>query len=305
MKISIRILLLLGILALSFGISSAQSAQDQSPSAYLMDYINRINTGDYASAYTMMDNRNDTYEEFVAGYEHTVRIVPYFGFMGAAAGSTYVTSVLLGYQDDGTVETYYGYFQMHSGQLYEPIRNNGGWVLSRGDFRLISDTTVLPNSVLDTMLETAWDETLNVSGQLLSQAEVNSEQSLALFSYYDYINTGYYQNAWNLWLNPNYRLPYPNFVEGYRDTDYVMVYTGQSGVYPQTGVYYLPAVLVAENSDGSFETYSGCYAMGRFNTGALGIVNGSFTLLLDDAPTSDEIFDALANLNCPGIRMGL
>jgi hypothetical protein len=313
MKIVYRFAAILAIFALALGIASAEDNQDQRAESFLMGYINLLNTGDYASAYNMMDNRSDSYQQFVAGYEHTVRIVPYFGFGGVAAGSTYVTTILLGYQDDGSIETYYGYFQLHSGQLYTPIRNNGGWVLGNARFQLIADGLALANNAMDELLSREWQETVTVNAPTVVN-EMNTDEAYVLLSYYDLINTGYYSDAWNMWLSAgegpasrSYAPSYTNFVSGYADTDYVTVYLGTKQALnpPNALLDYLPAVLVGEHTDGSFVTYSGCYAMGRYSTGGIGIVNGRFSLLKDDTPTSDEIFNALASVNCASLGMGI
>jgi hypothetical protein len=304
MKFAFRFTLLLSILALCLGISSAQSVDVQAPLDYLMSYINRLNTGDYATAYSMIENRSDTYEDFVAGYEHTVRIVPYFGFTGAAAGSSYVTTVLLGYQDDGSIESYYGYFQMHSSQMFAPIPSDTDWIIGSARFRLLSDDLLLSNASIDALLATAWDETVDVSDELLTLAQANSESTLAMMDYYDLISTGGYDRAYNTWLSLQYLAPYADFVAGYADTEYVTVYAGSNQAVGTTSYFYTPMVLVSEHSDGSFDSYSGCYVFGRFNAGNLGIVNGKFTLLLEEVPDSTTIFDTLTGLNCSslGIR---
>jgi hypothetical protein len=313
MKLVTRFAAILAIFGLALGIANAQNNQDQSAESFLMGYINLLNTGDYAAAYNMMDNRSDTYQQFVAGYEHTVRIVPYFGFGGAAAGSTYVTTILLGFQDDGSIETYYGYFQLHSGTLYTPIRNNGGWVLGNARFQLIADGLALANNAMDELLSREWQETVRVNAPTLVN-EMNTDEAYVLLSYYDLINTGYYSDAWNVWLSAgegpasrSYAPNYNNFVSGYADTEYVTVYLGASQALNPANyrLDYVPAVLVGEHTDGSFVTYSGCYAMGRYNTGGVGIVNGRFSVLKDDAPTAEEVFDALAGLNCANLGMGI
>jgi hypothetical protein len=313
MKILFRLVPILAIFCLALGISNADSAQDQSAEDYLMSYINTLNTRDYAAAYRMMDNHSDSYTDFAAGYEHTLRIIPYFGSSGAAAGSSYITTILIGYQDDGSIETYYGYFQLHSGQLYSPVRNNGGWVLSRGHFILIAENNVLSNATMRELLEAPWNEAQNFTNLAVPTAELNTDKAAILLYYYDQINQGYYTNAYNIWLGQShglsrsYALPYTDFVAGYGDTRYVTVYLGTSQALnpPNYRLDYLPAVLVAEHTDGSFESFSGCYAMMYISTGGIGIANGSFRLLSEEVPTSEELFEALENLNCAGLRIGL
>src|SRR5687768_14222935 len=114
----IMLILLMGML-LVVGTVSAQTQYHNEPTieAHLMRYIDAINQHDYATAYAMNQGieQEQSYQDFVAGFAQTERIVPYFGSAGAAAGTTYVTTVLLGYQTDGTVESYYGTFRVSHG----------------------------------------------------------------------------------------------------------------------------------------------------------------------------------------------
>lgn len=310
-----KIILLSMILLVFIAGTQAQTNQTQSANAYLMHYIDALNLHDYQSAYAMLDNPTQTYTNFVNGYAQTERIVPYFGFTGAAAGSTYVTTVLLGYQTDGTVESYYGYYQLTSGWNYSPVRNNGGLILLGGHFKLIKDGDALHNSTIEEILSGAWDENLAVPKELETISEMNDEAARTLLSYYDLINQGEYGTAYTRWLSPaqglslDYRLPYQRFVTGYGDTTYVMVYTAQIQAIPQnqyrTYLYaYLPAILIGEHTDGTFVTYKGCYALGYLNAG-LGIVNGKFTLLQEDVPSADTIFPVMNSLNCANLGMGI
>jgi hypothetical protein len=223
--------------------------------------------------------------------------------MGAATGSTYVTTVLLGYQDDGSIETYYGYFQLHSGQLYTPIRNNGGPVLGSARFQLLSDDWVLSNYSIDTLLGAAWDETADVSDELMQVAQANGESTIALMNYYDLISAENYVPAYNTWLSLQYLEPYDTWVAGFADTKYVTVYAATNQAIGTTRYFHTPLVLVAEHDDGSFESYSGCFVLGRFSAGNLGIMNGSFSLLMDDVPDSASIFETLDTLNCANLRI--
>jgi hypothetical protein len=301
-------------------ISGATSAQTQhfnqtDGEAQLMRYIDALNQRDYAAAYAMWESPRQTYADFVAGFDHTERIVPYFGFTGAAAGSAYVTTVLLGYQTDGTVESYYGYFQLANGGNYSPPRP--GSVMVNSQFQLVQDGIALHNSTVQTLLSSAWQQNPNLPN-LTSMSEMSDHPADVLLDYYDLINFGYLDTAYNRWLSPahglarDYRQTYQQFAAGYRDTRYVTVYTGYAQAIPENQRHnylwtYLPAVLVGQHTDGSYVTYSGCYALGYTaqSPNGIGIVNGDFQLLQNDVPNATNIFNALNTLNCAALGMGL
>jgi hypothetical protein len=311
----IILILMLGML-LMVGAVNAQTVYYNEPTieAHLMRYIDAINWHDYAAAYAMNQGLEQSYQEFVAGFDQTERIVPYFGVSGAAAGTTYVTTVLLGYQNDGTVESYYGTFRVSHGSLYSPPQE--GWVLHGGDFQLIQDGMALHNSTIQTLIRTQWQENPTLPN-LTTLSEMSDYPADVVLDYYDLISEGNYQLAYNQWLTPathgvsrDYRLTYQQFVNGYRDTAYVTAYVGgyQSIPANQQRSYlslFVPVVLVGQHRDGTYVTYSGCYALGYLSTNMMGIVNGRFQLLMNDVPDAPTIFNALNTQNCAALGMGL
>jgi hypothetical protein len=262
----------------------------------------------------MLQSKDQTYADYVAGYSQTQRIVPYLGRGGAAAGSTYITTVLLGYQTDGTVETYYGFFQLASGQNYAlPL---DGWVLVRGSFQLVKDGTAPHNATIASLISSEWQENITLPPEIASLGEMSTDEADTILDYYDWVNQRDYNTAYNQWLTPahglvrDYRPPFNQFSNGYSDTAYVMVYAGQTQGIPveQQRSYlnsYLPTVLVGHHWDGSFVTYSGCYALGNLYAGEQGIVNGRFRLLTNSLPDAATLFNALNGLNCAALGMGI
>jgi hypothetical protein len=316
MKKIISALIISLMLVIMVGSVSAQSNQDNQATVegHLMRYIDAINLRDYATAYAMLEAPQQSYQNFVTGYAQTQRIIPYFGRVGAAAGSLYVTSVLLGYQTDGTVESYYGYFKLSHGANYVPQRE--GYVMTGSQFQLLRDGIALHNSTIQTLLNAEWTE--NPAVPLLSSlSEMSDYPAEVMLEYYDLINAQNYGTAYAQWLNrathgltADYRLPYQQFVTGYGDTAYVTVYAGAFQPIPlaqQRGYLstYLPVILVGHHNDDNFVTYSGCYALGNLGVNQLGIVNGKFQLLFNGAPNAATIFNTLDQLDCATLGMGL
>lgn len=315
----IMLILIVGML-LMVGAVNAQTVYYNEPTieAHLMRYIDAINRHDYATAYAMNQGigQEQSYQNFVAGFAQTERIVPYFGIGGAAAGTTYVTTVLLGYQTDGTVESYYGTFRVSHGSLYSPPQQ--GWVLHGGDFELVQDGTALHNSTIQTLISTQWQPNQNLTlPNLTTVSEMSDYPADVVLDYYDLINEKNFSTAYTQWLNPathgltrDYRLPYQQFVNGYSDTTYVTAYAGAFQQIPTNQQrsylsFFLPVVLVGQHLDGTYVTYSGCYALGYLSTNTMGIVNGRFQLLMNDVPDAATIFNALNTQNCAALGMGL
>ncbi|HEX2623059.1 MAG TPA: hypothetical protein VHL11_23020 [Phototrophicaceae bacterium] len=307
-------LMLLGILFLTginAGVIEAQTSAASEPfDNYLMRYFDAINQGDYRTAYAMRYNPTQTYENFVAGYADTTRIVPYFGFTGVAAGTTYITTILLGYQTDGTVKSYYGNFRMTYGSIFDPIVNNGGPVMLGADFALVKDGEALHNTSIQYLLSEAWDANHNIPTDVPNLSAMSSIGSDLLLGYYDLINGKNYRPAYDWWLvlsdgSHSNHLSYEQFAAGYQDTAYVTVYVGDIQAVSATSIQGLlvPAVLISQHTDGNFTTYSGCYGLSQVN-GIYKIAAGKFTKLLANVPDSATAFNALNNLNCAALLPG-
>lgn len=297
MKLLTRLLLLTLILLMGVGAINAQT-NNESFESYLMRYINAINLGDYETAYAMIHEPDETFADFVAGYAETERIVPYFGFQGVAAGSTYITTVLLGFQTDDTVESYYGYYQLTYGAIFDPILNNGGPVLLGGQFKLVKDGEALHNTSIQTLLREEWDANRPIPADVPNLSAMSNIGGTLLLDYYDQINAQDYAGAYGWWL-PDHRTPYERFQAGYGDTTYVTVYAGDvQAVTPNSlQALLVPAVLVSQHDDDTFTTYSGCYAMSYVNN-TYKILQGKFTLLENEVPDAELVFDTLNTTYC-------
>lgn len=305
------------VLLLLLAIACVAQAQDEPPIDFLTRYINAINMHDYTAAYAMRVTPQQSYVDFVAGYKDTAYIVPYFGFTGVAAGSTYVTTVLLGYNTDGTVDSFYGYFQVTSGQSLAPVINIDDWVLLDGVFEQLPVELAVHNTPMQTLLEMAYTQNPVVDyGPPLLSAMDNSF-SRGMLNYYDAINEGDFVTAYNTWLSPTnssitvgHGPTYKPWVDGYSDTSYITVYAGDAQAWnspfnananPAANTYlaaYLPVVLLSQHTDKTFEAFSGCYLMGLKADGSIGIVSGKVFFVQDSPMDAETLFTTLNNLAC-------
>ena len=307
-RLLVTSLILLTILALNLPTSDAAppAVVGESPQAMLYRYWNAINLQDYQTAYRMLLAPTRTYEDYVAGFGDTIRIEPYFGefYTTGAATIGLVQSVLLGYQTDGTVQSFGGCFTVGRSSF------NSEWYITGFDLALLAHT--VPDAAAIHHILTG-NCTTNL-GTIAVTRPAEDDATPMLLTYYDAINAGDYATAYAMWLQPlpgpmpnggppaDYRPPFDQFVNGYQDTAFVNVYPGN---YLHLGAAagrpylagYLPAVLVGQHTDGQFVTYAGCYVIGALPSGGPGIVNGRFRLLYEDVPMGDDILTAL-NLDC-------
>jgi hypothetical protein len=86
--------------------------------------------------------------------------------------------------------------------------------------------------------------------------------------YYNAINRQDYRQAYNYWEQPSTSLaPYDQFVQGYADTTSVALSTGTVSEDAGAGNIYasVPVVLQATHTNGSHQTFYGCYIVHRVN----------------------------------------
>jgi hypothetical protein len=127
-------------------------------------------------------------------------------------------------------------------------------------------------------------------------------------SYYDAVNKREYARAYSYWEPSAAERELPEFHEfanGYADTSSIQVTLGMIGSGVGAGQLYfsVPVTLVAFMSDGSIQTFVGCYTLhlGRPQLQAeppfqpMAIQHASISLVNNDAPTSDLMTDACAS----------
>ncbi len=96
----------------------------------------------------------------------------------------------------------------------------------------------------------------------------------ALKSYYNAVNRKEYERAYSYFQgspnpSPDVAPPYNQFVAGYADTVSTTLAVGKETIDAGAGNIYssIPVVITAKRTNGSTETFSGCYFMHRVNDG--------------------------------------
>ncbi len=300
------IVVLIGVCLMTFG---AVQALPNTAQGVLLTYYTDINLKDYASAYHLWQNPPQTYQNFASGFTQTDKVEPYFGALqshGIAGELGRLPVVLLSYNTNGTIGSYFGCFKLStayqiSGATIHPISSSGIPDAASITQYMTVNCFNVPASVPTTFLDTS-----------------NPAYGL-MWSYFRAINQRDYTTAYNDWLHPipgpkpngqpaqDYRPTYTAFVNGYSDTVWIDIYPGaydESGA--SAGHSYLdgmmPMVLVGQRNNGTVTAYYGCFVVGAFPTGEFGIVSGRFFAFLNDIPTADQII-AHEPTDCPSLNL--
>jgi hypothetical protein len=276
--------------------------------AMLYNYYTAINQANYQAAYNLWASPIQTYQQFASGFSPTTFIFPYFGPLvspqplNPTSGS--IRGVLVAYEAGGNVQTYAGCFNVG---LY----NVNTWLITGANFSLVMNGNPLDITSINVLLAQGCG-TFPTSPVLTTT--IRGAQAEMVLAYIDYLNARQYSTAWNMWLHPapgpqpngspatDYRTPFANFQAGYTDTNFIYPYFGNYAYMgAAAGKPYLdgllPAVLVAQKTNGTYQTYAGCYVIGRLTNGHYGIVNGRFNLFSNEAPTGTDIVNNL-NIDC-------
>src|SRR5579862_9892872 len=134
-------IMVIALALLGVGNSSPVHAQVQVNQAFLLAYYNLINLKQYQAAYAFWSAPPQTYDNFAAGYQDTVAVLPYVGdfqpypqssMVGGEAGR--FPGVMIGYHTDGSVVSYYGCWVVG-----QDARTGTGALLLNANFTLLAD----------------------------------------------------------------------------------------------------------------------------------------------------------------------
>lgn len=314
-KILLSIIMLLAMMSQPV-LAQGNIAND--PLTMLQKYYNLLNHKQYASAYVSL-HTDQSFIDYVVGFEETAHIDTYFGVPQSNGEDTRVPSVLVSHQTDTSIQVYAGCFILGSypalGTIYYRIDGTTLQQLGYSGEPSIGSVANFTSTV----------DCYGTASNFPTQASRGpGEAGILLRQYFDSIENRNYEIAYRLWLAPlpgpkpngapavDYRPNLPSFIEGYWQTKTIAVYTGSLGEYQfggaSAGHSYLdgfqPIVLVAEESNGQITTYSGCFVMGHFVSGGMGIVNGQLQLLMDGVPSADVINTALS-IDCSSLGISL
>lgn len=296
----------------------AQERIASDPLTMLQQYYNLLNRHQYASAFGWLTT-DQSFLNYVGGFEMTDRIDTYFGTPQTDGNDTRVPAVLVSHQTDTSIQTYAGCFILGlypaAGTAYYHI---DGATLQQMGF---SGEPSIGSVAGFTSTASCYGNASNFPTQA---SRGPGEAGSLLRQYFKAIEDHSYDLAYRLWLAPvpgpqpngapavDYRPFLPDFIEGYLQTRTIVVYTGSMGEYQFLGASaghgyldgFQPVVLVAEETNGQITTYSGCYVMGHFLSGGMGIVNGRLQVLTGGVPTATMINSALS-VDCTSLGISV
>lgn len=227
----------------------------------LASFYNAINRQDYQRAYGYWQNPPSDYTSFVQGYANTasVQVIvrpPTFTDAGAGNLHEQVATVLIAKQRDGSTQTFAGCYTTHKSNLRPPdIPQVDTWHLSQATVAQVANEASIPNLLAQSCPNQPTPAYNNT----------NSPIDL-LASFYDAINRQDYQRAYAYWQNPP--SDYTSFVQGYANTaNVLLIVQPPATVGAAAGSSYgsIPTVLVAQQRDGSTQTFAGCYVTRKSN----------------------------------------
>jgi hypothetical protein len=196
---------------------------------------------------------------------------------GAAAGNLYyaVPAVLRATHTDGTVWTFAGCYLLHLGQP----ANLGAppfipMAVQAANVQPAADSTELPLMAAQACQELGAAESplppapTPPPGDTSAVYYIDDRSGPAevMQSFYNAINRREYVRAYSYWEAAGaaaFLPPYPQFEQGYSTTASVQLIVGQAISEGAAGqLYYrLPAAMVAAQSDGTIQTFVGCYTL--------------------------------------------
>jgi hypothetical protein len=136
-----------------------------------------------------------------------------------------------------------------------------------------------PNDVLLSQLGTYLGEEKYTQGFPATSGQApfyedRTDPAAALVSYYNAVNREEYERAYSYFEGapnppPSLAPPFAQFVQGYADTASVALAVGKFTTDAGAGNIFaaVPVAIIATHTNGSKETFSGCYIMHRVNDG--------------------------------------
>jgi len=290
-------------------VSAAQYIDDRSnPERLVASLINAINRREYPRAYGYWQNTDQLapFDQYAQGYAKTDSVTLKTGPVrgSAGAGQFYYTipAILAAKMADGSTQTFVACYQIH-------LSNPGMQVtppFSPMAIQKAYTEKVSNNSATATLLSQICqkgsfpDDPLSPAGPSNapdSQRYTDDRSSAVavLRSLVNAINRKEYSRAYSYWEPGSVVAPFSDFQNGYVKTASVAVTTGavQSDAGAGQLYYNAPVTLKAKMSDGSTQTFVGCYVFHLANPGIqsppfqpLGIKSATVKKVANNADTT-------------------
>lgn len=292
------------------------------PEDVLTSFYNAIERKEYARAYSYwgrtsgVDASVPPFTDFVQSYQNivTVDLKTWRGTSNPGAGQINDTlgAVLVEHLTDGTTPTFAGCYYLR---------------MSRPEMQVMPpfipfniDSSKMQQVVNDAHPE---DQVSTICGEPIPQQppigpllpqpmpsdkvpylDSRSTPEEVVASLYNAINSKEYVRAYSYWQETPQRQPFSQFQQGYASTQSVVLTTSPASSNIGAGQihYTLPVTLTAHNTDGTTQTFVGCYVLHLLNPGIqttppfqpLGIESADIRQVPNDAHLGTALQDCAA-----------
>ncbi len=251
------------------------------PQTLLQSFYNAINRKEYARAYAYWDARAAgdklaAFDQFQQGYANTASVQLTIGTVGgdAGAGQLYysVPVVLVATHTDGTTQTFAGCYTLHLSRPaiqgvppFQPLAIVGATVQQATAGANAADLLAgaCPAAAATVPPATPADPAAIGADRYLDN---RSSPESVVRSFYNAINRKEYVRAYSYWepAAAATQLPaYPQFAQGYADTQAVNLTLGQVSGDAGAGqrYYSVPVTIVSKQTGAKTQTFVGCYTL--------------------------------------------
>ncbi len=265
--------------------TSPQYLDDRSTAQeVILSYYNAINAKQYARAYSYWETNVDSsqlppFQQFQHGYATTLAVGVTFGSVssGVGAGQIYfsVPVELQSKTSDNGEQTFVGCYTLHLGNPaiqtsppYHPLAIQSAKIDQVASIASAQD--LLANACNDqpgsgagpTVTPPSDPNDISANNYL----DNRSDGAAVMRSYYNAINTKQYARAYSYWetnVDSSQLAPFDQFQQGYAQTKSVALTIGNVRLGAAAGNLYasVPATIVATMTDGSTQTFVGCYTL--------------------------------------------
>jgi len=246
--------------------------------AVIKSLFNAINLHQYARAYSYWDDtpQRVPFTQFEAGYQDTASVQITLGAIGvdAGAGNLYapVPIMFSAKTTSGAAQTFVGCYLLHLSQPgIQGVLPFRPWGIQSAAVQLVANNA---NAVdlMSHVCDNFGPPPPTLAQPAAAPGDISPNQYIdnrtgpveVLQSLYNAINRHEYVRAYSYWKSTAQNLPsLDQFEQGYSNTQLVTLTTGL--IIPDAGAgqfhYAVPVTLKAGLSDGSQQTFVGCYVL--------------------------------------------
>ncbi len=247
------------------------------PYSVMESFVNALNRHEYLRAYSYWEDgaQKPAFNDFEQGYANTESVVLTVGEITGSAGAGqiyYSVPVTMVATTSSATQTFVGCYVLHLGspsaQATPPYRPLG---ISQAQVQQVdngTDTGDLMASACDASSE---GEPPYATPTPSAPDDISANRYLddrsgpvaLIRSYFNAINNHEYLRAYSYWESSTDLPSFNEFEQGYMDTASVTLETGEVASDSGAGqtYYSVPVTLTSTQTDGTTQTYVGCYVL--------------------------------------------